>query len=1030
MLNFSIYKTNRGYLGININKRLMKRIFIILYLSFLSEGVVAQNCPMPNPTFGLSSQQAIDNFPSNYPDCSIFEGTLYIRSGSDDPITNFNGLSQLEVINGALIIEDNTSLKNLEGLNNLKHINFLRIDRNIGLSDLKGLDNIRSINNLSIYENIELFSLEGLNSIQQIGSILLRNNNNLLNLGNLSELDSIGGSVIIHNNLQLQDFQGLHQITIINGNLEIWNNDALINLDGLENLEKVAGTLHVQHNDQLSLLTNFKLTHLGGLNLNNNPSLESLGSFNNLRIINGEVEVFQMNQLRNFLGLDEVKTINGELAVWDNPSLSSFQGLGNVHKIGGLNIWKELPLLEDLLGLENLRVVEDQFNLDKTHLINLTGLGQLDSVKGMLILAENHKLKDLSSLKNIRYVGRLNINWDYDDLLNFDSLEKVENSIQISNSSFIPNFPKLTTIKQLNIEGNPFLIDLSGLEQFTKIEYLLSIKGNAALINLKGLENLNSVRFLSISDNKVLKNLNGLENLERCINLSIWYNNQLNDIFSLSKINFLSHLEIKFNPNLAVCQLPSICHFAENKSGAKISDNAVGCNSIDQILESCTNISCSLEDLAFTSQVEIDSFAINYAGCRVINGDLIIEDAHGTIENLHGLASLHSVGKNIRIHGNTKLTSLSGLENIDFSSITGLEITQNPSLSACDMFNICPYLLDIDLEVSGNANGCEDSQRLFQDCENNCLLGSVILVSQQEIDDLTLNYPNCTEIEGNIIIKDKNNDITNLNGLENIQQINGFLRIVDNPSLQSLKGLNNLKFIGLDFQILGNNSLTNLEGLDSLQTIQETFVIQNNGNLTSLEGIETLKNINGWIGLDIRDNHSLVALKGINQITFEKDGIGIYNNSCLANLEGLENINFQKMKRFAIARCPSLSICATQSICNFIQNGGDYYFSQNGIGCRYNDEIIKQCEITPLSAISEQPESPLFYPNPTNGHLNLSLMKLQGSLYNIYSTTGKLVRSGIVQDNPSIDITSLSPGVYFVVINRNNEKFSNKILKR
>ena len=56
-----------------------------------------------------------------------------------------------------------------------------------------------------------------------------------------------------------------------------------------------------------------------------------------------------------------------------------------------------------------------------------------------------------------------------------------------------------------------------------------------------------------------------------------------------------------------------------------------------------------------------------------------------------------------------------------------------------------------------------------------CLKEEIIFYFQEQIDSFQTNYPNCTEIEGDVIINGL--DITNLNGLSALTSIGGNLEI-------------------------------------------------------------------------------------------------------------------------------------------------------------------------------------------------------------------------------------------------------------
>ncbi len=115
---------------------------------------VPPSCLPEGITF--SSQDQIDNFHNNYPDCIQIMGEVEIN-GND--IISLDGLSQITTIGGNLKIIGNDILTGLSGLDNVTFIDGnLEIIGNPVLSDITGLANIESstINDLSIYLNSSL----------------------------------------------------------------------------------------------------------------------------------------------------------------------------------------------------------------------------------------------------------------------------------------------------------------------------------------------------------------------------------------------------------------------------------------------------------------------------------------------------------------------------------------------------------------------------------------------------------------------------------------------------------------------------------------------------------------------------------------------------------------------------------------------------------------------------------------------------------------------------------------------------------
>lgn len=192
-----------------------------------------------------------------------------------------------------------------------------------------------------------------------------------------------------------------------------------------------------------------------------------------------------------------------------------------------------------------------------------------------------------------------------------------------------------------------------------------------------------------------------------------------------------------------------------------------------------------------------------------------------------------------------------------------------------------------------------------------CLPEGITFSTQAQIDGFQVNYPYCTEIEGDVIIQ--GSSIINLNGLSVLTSIGGSLSIRHNDLLSDLMGLNNLTHIGsllsIEFNdslknitalinltdigtfiyLQGNAALTSLNGLEGITTI-ERLEIWNNDMLTSLMGLENLISINGW--LSVYHNNSLVNFSGLNQLDSIGGELIITFNAGLINMEGLEGLTY------------------------------------------------------------------------------------------------------------------------------------------
>ena len=83
----------------------------------------------------------------------------------------------------------------------------------------------------------------------------------------------------------------------------------------------------------------------------------------------------------------------------------------------------------------------------------------------------------------------------------------------------------------------------------------------------------------------------------------------------------------------------------------------------------------------------------------------------------------------------------------------------------------------------------------------NCLCPSpnINFKTQLQIDNFPIQFPRCTEIQGNIKISSHN--IKNLDGLSQIAYVKGFLHIYKNDLLKNLNGLSQISAIDGDLLI-------------------------------------------------------------------------------------------------------------------------------------------------------------------------------------------------------------------------------------
>ncbi len=249
--------------------------------------------------------------------------------------------------------------------------------------------------------------------------------------------------------------------------------------------------------------------------------------------------------------------------------------------------------------------------------------------------------------------------------------------------------------------------------------------------------------------------------------------------------------------------------------------------------------------------------------------------------------------------------------------------------------------------------------------------------------------------------------LSTLNGLESLSNIPGKLTILSNNVITALSGLDNLASIGGELKIENNVSLSTLTGLESLISIGECLTIKGNTMLNNLAGINNLTSIGSCFdpgeGRSAnRFNNVAITIGGL----YEYEGNGnLYDfcslSSLVASVEVSEN-----------------ALVIGQNLYN-----PTYTQIQDGNACAnaalsVNEESINKINI---------------YPNPVSdnlyidfsGNSNLNKINLE-----IYDVTGKLVTSYSNIQQLTINLRTLSKGVYFYLLKDENSIIKNgKLIK-
>lgn len=322
-----------------------------------------------------------------------------------------------------------------------------------------------------------------------------------------------------------------------------------------------------------------------------------------------------------------------------------------------------------------------------------------------------------------------------------------QNQSDIDN--FQANYPGCTHIEgDVEIEGD-HIYNLDGLSVVTSTGGHLYITNNDSLTDITGLSALTGIwGSLLISSNPMLTSLAGLESLVTApADVFISNNLVLNDISAIGNINAdsVAELWITSNVSLSTCDNPFICSYLANPTGTvSIKNNAPGCANPPEVADDCDiTLGCLPNgNYNFYNQADIDNFQANYPGCTELAGETLINGSDITnldglnnvttingslkffnctqLENLAGIEAITQINGPLTIYGNSVLTDISALNNLDTSGLTYLSIANNTLLSACQIEPVCSYLFGSfggsNCNIMSNNDGCNTVDEILDAC--------------------------------------------------------------------------------------------------------------------------------------------------------------------------------------------------------------------------------------------------------------------------------------------------------------------------
>jgi hypothetical protein len=269
----------------------------------------------------------LSDIPTEPLTCTKISGNINIVNS---PIKNLNFLSNVQQIDGAIVIQNCPNLTSLAGLSQLVSVghdenkNSILVQGAGKLVSLNGLESLLFVSgSVQILQNPKLIHTDSLDTLVSVGadnngvSLQFVENLALQRINMPSLHGALDGALHIARNPKLEDIRSLKQLTSLGKDtsgvsLLITHNDVLPNVIGLQGIHKYAGSVEIANNMKLSKLNSIL------------SNIESVGK-------NSDGVSFQIrnNEGLRSLSLVHKVAVPGSLTVAGNPVLGrvSFSGL-------------------------------------------------------------------------------------------------------------------------------------------------------------------------------------------------------------------------------------------------------------------------------------------------------------------------------------------------------------------------------------------------------------------------------------------------------------------------------------------------------------------------------------------------------------------------------------------------------------------------------------------------------------------------------------------------------------------------------
>lgn len=398
-------------------------VFLTVYSFFYAQ--------CPKGRVWLKSQQEVNKFKKDYPNCTELKETLivadtkdsrypssiipsssivdltplgniakiggdvYIGShllksrGKETGLKNLKGLNRLKFIGGSLVISYNNNLTSLVGLDSLKSVNGkLEISKNLRLKDASSIKNIKGVKAIRIYDNSYLEKLPVFHNIKvtenNFKATILIEDTKVKDLSTFKNLKKVYGDLVLRSNDEIKNLSGLDSLVYVGGNLNISRCNKLNSIKEIKNLISIGESLLLYNNRRLGLLDgleNIKKIDKDLL-IENQQRLTGLDNFKSLKTIGRDLKVGRNSLLKfiKFPVLDSVKNVS----VYLNRRLASTPFLKNVTKVNSyvISAGDSIKSIDfhNIVSIKNI-VIANNKELKNITAFNSLNVGSIHSIE-------------------------------------------------------------------------------------------------------------------------------------------------------------------------------------------------------------------------------------------------------------------------------------------------------------------------------------------------------------------------------------------------------------------------------------------------------------------------------------------------------------------------------------------------------------------------------------------------------------------------------------------------------------------------